>query len=118
MRGPTGVTIILLLVFSLAPMVPFSAADTVIGAEGFELIEAGDFSDSEQWEISATAGFSNEQAEYSGGMVADGELSFTHDRPDNFEQVTSWANSAQLCLMLPSGSPILTTHGRRARTSR
>jgi len=62
-------------------MVPFSAADTVIGAEGIELIEAGDFSDSEQWEITSTAGFSGEQAEYSSGMVADDELSFTHDRP-------------------------------------
>ena len=105
MRGPTGVTIILLLVFSLAPVVPFSAADTVIGAEGIELMEAGDFSDSEQWEITATAGFSGEQAEYSGGMVADGELSFTHDRPDNFEQVTSWANYSPTLSNATLGEP-------------
>ena len=105
MRGPAGVTIILLLVFSLAPVVPFSAADTVIGAEGIELIEAGDFSDSEQWEISATAGFSSEQAEYSGGMVADGELSFTHDRPDNFEQVTSWATNSPTLSNATLGEP-------------
>ena len=105
MRGPTGVTIILLLVFSLAPMVPFSAADTVIGAEGIELIEAGDFSDSEQWEITSTAGFSGEQAEYSGGMVADGELSFTHDRPDNFEQVTSWATYSPTLSNATLGEP-------------
>ena len=105
MRGPTGVTIILLLVFSLAPMVPFSAADTVIGAEGIELIEAGDFSDSEQWEITSTAGFSGEQAEYSGGMVADGELSFTHDRPDNFEQVTSWATYSPTLSNYTLGEP-------------
>ena len=63
MRGLTGVTIILLLVFSLEPMVLFSAADTVIGSEGIELIEAGDYSDSEQWEITSTAGVSGEQAE-------------------------------------------------------
>ncbi len=86
-------------------MVPFSAADTVIGAEGIELIEAGDFSDSEQWEISATAGFSSEQAEYSGGMVADGELSFTHDRPDNFEQVTSWATNSPTLSNATLGEP-------------
>ena len=105
MRGPTGVTIILLLVFSLAPVVPFSAADTVIGAEGIELMEAGDFSDSEQWEITATAGFSGEQAEYSGGMVADGELSFTHDRPDNFGQVTSWATYSPTLSNATLGGP-------------
>ena len=76
---------------SMAPVVPFAAADTVIGAEGIELLEAGDFSDSGLWQIAGTAGFSEDAADYSLGMVADGELSFTHDRPDNFQYATSWA---------------------------
>ena len=82
--------LVILFVASLAPLVPFAAADTVIGAEGAELLEAGDFSDSDQWQISSTAGFSSDAAEHSLGMVADGELSFTHDRPDNFQYATSW----------------------------
>lgn len=91
MRTRLRVVLFSLLVVGLAPLVPFATADTVIGAEGAELLEAGDFSDPEQWQISTTAGFSSDAAQHSLGMVADGELSFTHDRPDNFQHVTSWA---------------------------
>lgn len=94
MRTRSGVVLVILLVAGLAPLVPFATADTVIGAEGAELLEAGDFSDSEEWEISSTAGFSSDAADYSLGMVADGELSFTHDRPDNFQYSTSWASNS------------------------
>jgi len=94
MRTRSGVVLVILLVVSLSPLVPFAAADTVIGAEGAELLEAGDFSDSDQWQISSTAGFSSDAADYSLGMVADGELSFTHDRPDNFQYSTSWASNS------------------------
>ena len=94
MRTRSGVVLVILLVAGLAPLVPFATADTVIGAEGAELLEAGDFSDSEEWEISSTAGFSSDAADYSLGMVADGELSFTHGRPDNFQYSTSWASNS------------------------
>jgi len=94
MRTRPGVVLVILLVASLAPLVPFATADTVIGAEGAELLEGGDFSDSDQWQISSTAGFSSDAAEHSLGMVADGELSFTHDRPDNFQYSTSWASNS------------------------
>ena len=94
MRTRSGVVLVILLVTSLAPLVPFAVADTVIGAEGVELLGAGDFSDSEEWQISSTAGFSNDVADHSLGMVADGELSFTHDRPDNFQYSTSWASNS------------------------
>ena len=105
MRTRSGVAIILLFLVSMAPVVPFAAADTVIGAEEVELLEAGDFSDAEQWEVSATAGFSSEQAEHSDGMVADGELSFTHDRPDNFAQLTSWATNSPTSSNATLGQP-------------
>ena len=94
MRTRSGVVLVILLVTSLAPLVPFAAADTVIGADGVELLKAGDFSDSEEWHISSTAGFSSDAADHSLGMVADGELSFTHDRPDNFQYSTSWASNS------------------------
>ena len=94
MRTRSGVVLVILLVTGLVPLVPFATADTVIGAEGAELLEAGDFSDSGEWEISSTAGFSSDAADYSLGMVADGELSFTHDRPDNFQYSTSWASNS------------------------
>ena len=94
MRTRSGVVLVILLVTSLAPLVPFAVADTVIGAEDAELLEAGDFADSEEWQISSTAGFSNNAADHSLGMVADGELSFTHSRPDNFQYSTSWASNS------------------------
>ena len=55
MRTRSGVVLVILLVAGLAPLVPFATADTVIGAEGAELLEAGDFSDPEEWQISNTA---------------------------------------------------------------
>ena len=86
-----GVVLVILLMAALAPLVPSATADTVIGAEEVGLIEAGDFSEPESWQISSTAGFSSNPAEHSEGMVADGELSLTHNRPDNFQQTISWA---------------------------
>ncbi|MAQ57609.1 MAG: hypothetical protein CMA47_05290 [Euryarchaeota archaeon] len=86
------------LMLCMAQAAPIAGGDTVIGAEGFQLLEAGDFSEPELWEISSTSGFTQDSAEHSVGMVADDELSFTHDRPDNFAQTTSWAT------LSPTGS--------------
>ena len=86
------------LMACMAQTAPISGADTVIGAEGVLLLEAGDFSEPDLWDISSTSGFSSDPAEHSIGMIADNELSFTHDRPDYFAQVTSWATSS------PTGS--------------
>ncbi|MCS5532451.1 MAG: hypothetical protein NZ780_06580, partial [Candidatus Poseidoniales archaeon] len=45
---------------------------------------------------------------HSGGMVADGELSFTHNRPDNFQTHTAWATysvtDSNYSLGMPDGS--------------
>ena len=56
-------------------------AVTVIASESIDLVPAGNFSESSEWEITSSVGFSNDQAQHSIGMVADGELSFTHARP-------------------------------------
>ncbi len=92
MRGRIRAVLAAILMMAMAQTVPLAGADTVIGAEGIQLLEAGDFSEPELWEISSTSGFSQNSAEYSIGMVADDELSFTHNRSDNFAEVTSWAS--------------------------
>ncbi len=46
-----GVVLVILLMAALAPLVPSATADTVIGAEEVGLIEAGDFSEPESWQI-------------------------------------------------------------------
>jgi hypothetical protein len=70
---------------------PVSIADEVISADDIELLKVGDFTDSEEWEISSTSAFSSNIADYSTGMIADNELSITHIRPDNFGTHTAWA---------------------------
>ena len=46
-----------------------------------------------EWDFASNRGFSFDQADYTMGMVADGEMSFTHTRPDNFEDHTAWAST-------------------------
>ena len=72
--------------------------DSVIETRDVEMLEAGDFEDESLWEITNTRGFSQEVALHTIGMVADSELSFTHSRPDNFDEFTAWASTS------PTGS--------------
>ena len=101
-RGLHGLALTLLLL--LQPLLLVSA-DTVITAEGIEIFSAGTFEDEEDWSISATSGFSGSPAMYTEGMIADGELSFTHDRPENLEEETSWAQSSITGSNYSTGSP-------------
>lgn len=80
-----------LFLISLSP--PVALGDTVISSEEVEILEAGNFQNPSEWSFETTTGFSTDQAEYTIGMVADGEMSFTHARPDNFAEYTSWASS-------------------------
>ena len=81
----------LALLALLAILAPLASADTVIESERIELLEAGAFDDTNAWDLTTMKAFSEESDEHSTGMIADGELSFTHDRPDNFQSHTAWA---------------------------
>ena len=72
---------------------PMVSGDSVISSEDVEILEAGSFHDSADWSFSSSTGFTTEQADYTIGMIANGEMSFTHSRPDNFDEHTSWASS-------------------------
>ena len=72
---------------------PMVSGDSVISSEGVEILEAGSFHDGADWSFSSSTGFTTEQADYTIGMIANGEMSFTHSRPDNFDEHTSWASS-------------------------
>ena len=65
----------------------------MISSEEVQILEAGRFEEPSEWSFETTTGFSTDQADYTIGMVADGEMSFTHARPDNFAEYTSWASS-------------------------
>jgi len=77
----------------VALLSPLSSGDSVISSEQVEILEAGDFLDNSEWGFSSSTGFSSEQAEYTIGMIANGEMSFTHARPDNFNEHVSWASN-------------------------
>ncbi len=81
-----------IIILSLVLPMPISNADEVISVEENEIMKSGDFEDPEEWEITTTAGFSGDNADYSVGMVADNELSITHSRPDNYGTHTEWAS--------------------------
>ena len=83
----------LVALFLTSLTLPVACGDTVISSEEVEILEAGSFQSPSDWSFITTTGFSTNQAEYTIGMVADGEMSFTHARPDNFAEHTSWASS-------------------------
>ena len=83
-----------LVALSIASLAfPVACGDTVISSEEVQILEAGSFEDPSEWSFVTTTGFSTDRAEYTIGMVADGEMSFTHTRPDNFAEYTAWASS-------------------------
>lgn len=92
MSRAVAISTSLVLLAMLAILAPITSADTVIESQRIELLEAGSFNDASDWEITTKRGFSADSADYSIGMIADGELSFTHERPDNFQTHTAWAS--------------------------
>ena len=83
---------VLVALFLTSLSLPVAFGDTVISSEEVEILQAGNFQSPSEWSFETTTGFSTDQAEYTIGMVADGEMSFTHARPDNFAEYTSWAS--------------------------
>ena len=76
-RGKERVCCVLMaVVFSIGS--PVANADSVISTEQVEILEAGVFDDPTEWDFASNRGFSFDQADYTMGMVADGEMSFTH----------------------------------------
>ena len=99
--------IAILLVFLLfGSVVPFTAsADTVIRSESVDLFPAGTFDDASEWTVWSNKAYSEDVAEYSTSMVADGRLSMTHDRPANFNEITAWATYSPTGDNLSIGQP-------------
>ncbi len=88
-RSPSVLLVLVLAFSSLSPTV---TADTVIRSESVELLPAGTFDNASEWALSTNKAYSEDSAEYSFAMVADGQLSFTHDRPENYNEITAWAS--------------------------
>ena len=88
-RSPSVLLVLVLAFSSLSVAV---TGDTVIRSESVELLPAGTFDNASQWSLSTNKAYSDDSADYSVGMVADGQLSFTHDRPENYNEITAWAS--------------------------
>ena len=103
-RG-VGLSLGLTTLALIAILAPMTAGDTVIESQRIELLEAGSFDDPSEWSISTKAAFSDDPADHSVGMIADGELSFTHNRPDNFQTYTAWATYSPTDSNFSLGNP-------------
>ncbi len=98
-----SVLLVLTLFFSIIPV--SVSADTVIRSETVDLLPAGTFDDPSEWDLSTNKAYSEDPAEYSQSLVADNRLSFTHNRPANFNEITSWATVSPTGDNLSIGSP-------------
>ena len=101
-RGCVGIITIILISTQICMIV---GGDAVVSVEEDEVLDAGSFGDSSLWTISSTSGFSQNPAQYSSGIVADEELSFTHDRPENFAEITSWFSTTPTSSNYSTGNP-------------
>ncbi|MEC8927156.1 MAG: hypothetical protein VYB17_02735, partial [Candidatus Thermoplasmatota archaeon] len=84
-----SILLVLVLIFSSLPL--SVNGDTVIRSETVELLPAGTFDNASEWSLTTNMAYSDDAAEYSTSMVADGRLSFTHSRPANHNEITAWA---------------------------
>ena len=87
-----SLSFLLVLVLAFSSLSTSVTGDTVIRSESVELLPAGTFDNASQWSLSTNKAYSEDSADYSVGMVADGQLSFTHDRPENHNEITAWAS--------------------------
>ena len=105
MNGFRGCITIISIILISTQIGVIVGGDSVLSVDDNEVLEAGSFEDSSLWSISSTSGFSQNSAQYSMGMVADEELSFTHDRPENFDEIISWSSSSPTSSNYSTGNP-------------
>ncbi|MEC7406922.1 MAG: CARDB domain-containing protein [Candidatus Thermoplasmatota archaeon] len=105
MNGFRGCITIISIILISTQIGVIVGGDSVLSVDDNEVLEAGSFEDSSLWSISSTSGFSQNSAQYSMGMVADEELSFTHDRPGNFDEIISWSSSSPTSSNYSTGNP-------------
>ena len=84
-----SILLVFILTFSTLPL--SVNGDTVIHSESVQLLPAGTFDNASEWSLSTNKAYSEDPADYSVSMVADGRLSFTHSRPVNHNEITAWA---------------------------
>ena len=100
-----SLSVLLVLVLTLSTLPLTTQADTVIRSETVELLPAGTFDDASQWSLSTNKDYTDDPAEYSVSMVADGSLSFTHSRPVNDNEITAWSSTSPTGDNLSIGAP-------------
>ena len=101
-------TSIFLAILMLAAIPLPATADVVIRSEVVDLFPSGTLDNSSDWVLSSQYGYTPEvSAHWTDVMVTDSHLSFTHERPQNVDQDTSWAlyspTDSNLSLGFPDG---------------
>ena len=87
-----SLSVLLVLILTLSTMPMAVNGDTVIRSEVVDLLPAGTFDNASEWDLSTNKAYSTDSAEHSASVIADGRLSFTHNRPVNYNEIAAWAS--------------------------
>ncbi|MEE2758993.1 MAG: CARDB domain-containing protein [Candidatus Thermoplasmatota archaeon] len=103
--GTRAISVLLVLTLITSALPAVVSGDTVIRSETVDLSPAGTFEDSSEWTAWSNKAYSEESADFTTSMIADGRLSMTHNRPSNYNEVTSWASYSPTNDNLSIGQP-------------
>ena len=99
-------TIVSILVLILIiPAFSSVSARSVHSVEVIDLFPRGDFSDDNNWQTDSGVTFLTEDATYTDSMIADNRMSLVHDRPDNYQTISIWADQTPTNSNYSIGAP-------------
>jgi hypothetical protein len=96
-----------LILMLLMPIAGHASARSVHSVSSFDLFPQGDFSDPSLWSQDSGVSFLTSDAQYTESMVADNRMTLVNSRPDNFQELTTWAENTPTDSNYSTGAPDL-----------
>ena len=96
--------VLLCLMFLAVLLSPTAQAVTVVRADPVEMLDAGNFSDANDWTLNAERN-DTEPAPHTSISIDDGSLIIEHDRPENTAETRTWASSSSTGSTAATGLP-------------
>ena len=96
-----------LILMLLMPIAGHASARSVHSVSSFDLFPQGDFSDPSLRSQDSGVSFLTSNAQYTESMVADNRMTLVNSRPDNFQELTTWAENTPTDSNYSTGAPDL-----------
>ena len=95
MRANTARFTTVVFLLTMLVLAPYTsvAGRSVHQTNTVDLFPAGSFSQPSNWTLGAFTSFSEDPATYTDSMVADQRMTIVHQRPQNLDTMTFWAQS-------------------------